>query len=55
MTPGNATVLHIAAPKVFMSHSYHMATYPSAATYQGNTVNTFGLAPGLLHSNAKLQ
>lgn len=56
MTPGNTTVSHIAAPKVFMSHDCHTATCPSAATYPAKvTVNSLGLAPGLLHSNAKLQ
>lgn len=50
MAPENTTILHIAVPKV---HSYH--TCPSAATYRGRvTANTFGLAAGLLHSNAKL-
>lgn len=55
MTPRNTKILNIAAPKVFMSCNYHMATSPSATIYWGKvTVSSSGLAAGLLHSNDKL-
>lgn len=55
MTPRNTKILNIAAPKVFMSCNSLMATSPSATIYWGKvTVNSSGLAAGLLHSNDKL-
>lgn len=49
-------ILRIAAPKVFMSHNYHTAACSSETTHQGKaTVNSLGLAAGLLHSNVKVQ
>lgn len=55
MTPRNNITLHIVEPKMFMSHNYHMATCPAAAAHRGKVIlNSFGLAPGLLHSNVKL-